>query len=108
MMRGPIRRARALPLQAPRQRSPQRIFDAVRTVINKSGVLAGKSRRVLDSTVLDDAVIRQDAIMQLVAQIRVRRVVPAAGRVVFERMTMTVVARNRRVCGTTRPISNGS
>jgi len=58
---------------------PQRIFDAVREVINATNVLAGKTRRALDSTVLDDAVIRQDAIMQLVAQIRrVRRIVPAA------------------------------
>jgi IS5 family transposase len=58
---------------------PQRIFDAVREVINATNVLAGKTRRALDSTVLDDAVTRQDAIMQLVAQIRrVRRLVPAA------------------------------
>jgi IS5 family transposase len=59
---------------------PQRIFDAVREVIDATGVLAGKTRRALDSTVLDDAVTRQDAIMQLVAQIRrVRRLIPAAG-----------------------------
>jgi IS5 family transposase len=58
---------------------PQRIFDAVREVIDATGILAGKTRRALDSTVLDDAVTRQDAIMQLVAQIRrVRRLVPAA------------------------------
>jgi len=58
---------------------PQRIFDAVREVINETKVLSGKTRRALDSTVLDDAVTRQDAIMQLVAQIRrVRRLVPAA------------------------------
>lgn len=58
---------------------PQRIFDAVRQVIDATGVLAGKTRRALDSTVLDDAVTRQDAIMQLVAQIRrVRRLVPEA------------------------------
>jgi IS5 family transposase len=58
---------------------PQRIFDAVREVINATNVLAGKTRRALDSTVLDDAVTRQDAIMQLVAQIRcVRRLIPAA------------------------------
>jgi IS5 family transposase len=58
---------------------PQRIFDAVRDVINATSMLAGKTRRALDSTVLDDAVTRQDAIMQLVAQIRrVRRLVPAA------------------------------
>jgi len=58
---------------------PQRIFDAVREVIDATSILAGKTRRALDSTVLDDAVTRQDAIMQLVAQIRrVRRLVPAA------------------------------
>lgn len=58
---------------------PQRIFDAVRDVIDATNILAGKTRRALDSTVLDDAVTRQDAIMQLVAQIRrVRRLVPAA------------------------------
>jgi len=58
---------------------PQRIFDAVREVIDATNVIAGKTRRALDSTVLDDAVTRQDAIMQLVAQIRrVRRLVPAA------------------------------
>lgn len=60
---------------------PQRIFDAVRQVVDASGVLTGKRRRVLDSTVLDDAVTRQDTIMQLVAQIRkVRRLVPSAKR----------------------------
>ncbi len=58
---------------------PERIFDAVREVITETGVLAGKSRRALDSTVLDDAVATQDTVTQLVAAIRrVRRVVPAA------------------------------
>jgi IS5 family transposase len=58
---------------------PQRIFDAVREVIDATNILVGKTRRALDSTVLDDAVTRQDVIMQLVAQIRrVRRLVPAA------------------------------
>jgi IS5 family transposase len=59
--------------------APQRIFDAVRQVVAESGAVAGKHRRALDSTVLDDAVVRQDAVMQLVAQIRrVRRLVPEA------------------------------
>ena len=50
-------------------------------MIDATGVLAGKTRRALDSTVLDDAVTRQDTIMQLVAQIRrVRRLIPAAER----------------------------
>jgi IS5 family transposase len=63
---------------------PQRIFDAVREVIDATNVLAGKTRRALDSTVLDDAVTRQDAIMQLVAQIRrVRRLIPEAKALVL-------------------------
>lgn len=57
--------------------APQRIFDAVRAVVEATGVLAGKNRRALDSTVLDDAVARQDTITMLVAQIRrVRKLVP--------------------------------
>jgi hypothetical protein len=57
--------------------APQRIFDAVRAVIAGSGVIAGKTRRALDSTVLDDAVARQDTITMLVTQIRrVRRLIP--------------------------------
>ena len=59
--------------------NPQRIFAAVREVVRQTGVLAQRHRRVLDSTVLDDAVMRQDTLMQLVAQIRVvRRLVPEA------------------------------
>lgn len=59
--------------------APERIFDAVREVIAATGVIKGKHRRVLDSTVLDDAVQTQDAVMQLVSAIRrVRRLVPAA------------------------------
>jgi transposase len=58
---------------------PQRIFEAVREVVRATGVLAGRQRRALDSTVLDDAVTRQDTVTQLVAQIRVvRRLVPEA------------------------------
>lgn len=58
--------------------APQRIFDAVRAVITESGVLTGKTRRAIDSTVLDDAVARQDTVSMLTAQIRrVRRLVPA-------------------------------
>jgi len=56
---------------------PQRIFDAVRAVIASSGVIAKRNRRALDSTVLDDAVQRQDTITMLAAQIRrVRRLLP--------------------------------
>lgn len=58
---------------------PERIFDAVRAVIEATGAIEAKTRRVLDATVLDDAVTTQDAVMQLVSAIRrVRRLVPAA------------------------------
>ena len=58
---------------------PRRIFDAVREVVEATGVLAGRRRRVLDSTILDDAVATQDTVTQLVAAIRrVRRLVPQA------------------------------
>jgi IS5 family transposase len=59
--------------------APERIFDAVRSVIDATGVLAGKRRRALDSTLLDDAVATQDTVTQLVSAIRrVRRLVPQA------------------------------
>src|SRR4051812_46168581 len=58
-------------------RAPDRIFDAVRDVVAATGVLTGKTRRALDSTVLDDAVARQDTVTQLIAAVRrVGRVVP--------------------------------
>lgn len=49
---------------------PQRIFEVVRDVIAQTGAVAGKHRRALDSTILDDAVARQDTVTQLIAQIR--------------------------------------
>jgi hypothetical protein len=49
---------------------PQRIFEVVRDVIAETGAVKGKTRRALDSTVLDDAVARQDTVTQLVAQVR--------------------------------------
>jgi hypothetical protein len=36
--------------------APTAIFEAVREVVKATGVLKGKHRRALDSTVLDDAV----------------------------------------------------
>ncbi|NEE00756.1 IS1182 family transposase [Phytoactinopolyspora halotolerans] len=58
---------------------PQRIFEVVREVITETGAVAGKQRRALDSTILDDAVARQDTVTQLIAQIRrVGREVPGA------------------------------
>lgn len=65
---------------------PNRIFDAVKAVVAATGVLAGKTRRALDSTILDDAVATQDTVTQLIGAIRrVRREVPAAGEVIAAR-----------------------
>lgn len=61
---------------------PRRIFEAVRQVVAATGVLAGRRRRVLDATILADAVATQDTVTQLVAAIRrVRRLLPAAREV---------------------------
>ena len=58
---------------------PRRVFEAVCQVVEATGVLAGRRRRVVDSTILDDAVATQDTVTQLVAAIRrVRRLVPEA------------------------------
>jgi IS5 family transposase len=58
---------------------PHRIDTAVKDVAAQTGVLNGRSRRALDSTVLDDAVATQDTVTQLVAAIRkVRKLVPQA------------------------------
>jgi len=62
---------------------PQRIFDAVREVVQATGALSGKMRRALDSTVLEDAVATQDTVTQLVASIRrVARTVPGGAELV--------------------------
>jgi IS5 family transposase len=64
---------------------PNRIFEAVKAVVAQTGVLAGKQRRALDSTVLDDAVATQDTVTQLIAAIRrVRREIPAAAEVIAD------------------------
>lgn len=49
---------------------PHRIMDAVAEVVADTGILRGRKRRALDSTVLDDAVARQDTITQLIAAVR--------------------------------------
>ena len=52
----------------------------------QTGALTGKTRRALDSTVLDDAVATQDTVTQLIAAVRrVAREVPGAAEVVAER-----------------------
>ena len=82
---------------------PERIFDAVRSVIDATGVLKGKTRRALDSTLLDDAVATQDTVTQLIAAIRrVRRVVPGADRRAASRPTTTSPRASPSSPGTTR------
>jgi IS5 family transposase len=62
---------------------PHRIFEVVRQLILQTGALSGRNRRALDSTVLDDAVARQDTVSQLIAAIRrVARDVPGAAELV--------------------------
>lgn len=64
---------------------PNRIFHVVQQVIAETGAIKGKTRRALDSTVLDDAVATQDTVTQLIAAIRrVRREVPGAEQVVAQ------------------------
>jgi Transposase domain (DUF772)/Transposase DDE domain len=62
-----------------RSARPDRINDAVRKVVRETGVLRGRRRRAVDSTILADAVATQDTVTQLVAAIRkVAREVPGA------------------------------
>jgi hypothetical protein len=63
---------------------PNRIFNAVRDVVKQTGVLANRTRRALDSTLLDDAVATQDTVTQLMSMIRrCRHAIPDAGVVVL-------------------------
>jgi len=67
---------------------PDRIFEAVREVVAATGALSRKTRRALDSTVLDDAVATQDTVTQLIAAIRrVAREVPGAAKVIAAHCT---------------------
>jgi hypothetical protein len=62
-----------------KSKRPQRINDAVKQVIEQTGVLRGRRKRAVDSTILADAVATQDTVTQLVSAIRrVRRQVPGA------------------------------
>jgi hypothetical protein len=62
---------------------PDRVFDKVAEVIAATGILRGRRKRCVDSTVFDDAVATQDTVTQLVAAMRrVARVVAGAGEVI--------------------------
>jgi hypothetical protein len=58
---------------------PHRLNEAVRKIVEETGILRGKRRRALDSTILADAVATQDTVTQLIAAVRrVARQVPGA------------------------------
>jgi hypothetical protein len=62
-----------------RSERPHRINDAVRKIVEQTGVLKGRRRRAADSAILADAVATQDTVTQLVSVIRrVAREVPGA------------------------------
>jgi hypothetical protein len=58
---------------------PHRINKAVRRVVEETGIVRGRRKRAVDSTILADAVATQDTITQLIAAVRrVGRLVPGA------------------------------
>lgn len=62
---------------------PHRINEAVRAVVAETGVLHGRRKRAVDSTILADAVATQDTITQLIAAIRrVGRMVPGGAEAI--------------------------
>jgi hypothetical protein len=62
-----------------RSERPHRVNQAVRKVVEQTGVLKGRRRRAVDSTILADAVATQDAVTQLISAVRrVAREVPGA------------------------------
>ncbi|HME64254.1 MAG TPA: IS1182 family transposase [Streptosporangiaceae bacterium] len=64
---------------------PHRVNDAVRKVVEQTGILKGRRRRAVDSTILADSVATQDTVTQLVSAIRrVAREVPGAAEQIAE------------------------
>jgi hypothetical protein len=67
---------------------PHRINDAVKTVIEQTGILRGRRKRAVDSTILADAVATQDTITQLISAMRrVSREVPGASETIASQAT---------------------
>ncbi len=63
--------------------APHRINEAVRQVVEETGILRGRGKRAVDSTILADAVATQDTITQLISAIRrVGRIVPGAAEAI--------------------------
>jgi hypothetical protein len=58
---------------------PHRINDVVKRVVEQTGIVRGRRRRAVDSTIVADAVATQDTVTQLISAIRrVARQVPGA------------------------------
>jgi hypothetical protein len=67
---------------------PHRVNDAVRKVVEETGIVRGRRRRAVDSTILDDAVATQDTVTQLVSAVRrAAREVPGAAAVIAAECT---------------------
>jgi transposase len=68
---------------------PHRVFDKIAEVVAATGILRGRRKRCVDSTVFDDAVATQDTVTQVVAAMRrVARVVPGATDVIAKVCTL--------------------
>jgi transposase len=66
-----------------RSERPHRINEAVRKVVEETGIVAGRRKRTVDSTILADAVATQDTVTQLISAIRrVGRLVPGAAEAI--------------------------
>ena len=64
---------------------PHPVNDAVKKMARETGVLKGRRRRAVDSTILADAVATQDTVTQLVSAVRrVAREVPGAAEQIAE------------------------
>jgi hypothetical protein len=62
-----------------KSKRPHRINEAIRNIVAETGILRGRARRAIDSTILADAVATQDTVTQLIAAVRrVARQVPGA------------------------------
>src|SRR5690348_9848882 len=83
MTRGSTRPRWCTGARLAKSQRPHRVNDAVKNVVEQTGILRGRRRRAVDSTILADAVATQDTVTQLVSAIRrVGREVPgAAGQI---------------------------
>lgn len=83
---------------------PKRIDEVVLAIIDQTGLIKGKKRRALDSTLLDDTVTTQDTVTQLVSAIRkIRRLVPQAAAV--EVAAHNYDASGKPVCAWDDPVA---